>query len=126
MNIALINSMFPTIFKYEIKKIVVNFTYGNHSINQDSAHWPMGIKMLRPISGYLVREVNRDVMRNLTLLNIDVGTRVLFEYLISNYQHYFSKKIMQYFKHLQFHLPVTPEKYKKHFISSPYLDDSDF
>ena len=42
----------------------VNFTYGNHSINQDSAHWPMGIKMLRPISGYLERELNRDVMRN--------------------------------------------------------------
>ena len=42
----------------------VNLTYGNHSINQDSAHWPMGIKMLRPINGYLVRELNRDVMRN--------------------------------------------------------------
>ena len=42
----------------------VNFIYGNHLINQDSAHWSMGIKMLRPISGYLVRERNRDVMRN--------------------------------------------------------------
>ena len=42
----------------------VNFTYCNHSINQDSAHWPMGIKMLRPIKDYLVRELNRDVMRN--------------------------------------------------------------
>ena len=26
----------------------VNFTYGNRSINQDSALWPMGFKMLRP------------------------------------------------------------------------------
>ena len=42
----------------------VNFTYCNHSINQDSAHWPTGIKMHRPISSYLVRELNRDVMRN--------------------------------------------------------------
>ena len=42
----------------------VNFTYGNHSINQDSAHWPMGFKMLRPMSGYLVRELHREIMRN--------------------------------------------------------------
>ena len=31
-------------------------TYGNHSINQDSAHWPMGMKMLRPMNGHLARE----------------------------------------------------------------------
>ena len=42
----------------------VNFTYGNHLINQDSAHWPMGIEMRKPISGYLARELNRDIMRN--------------------------------------------------------------
>ena len=41
----------------------INFTYGNHSINQDSAHWPMGIKMHRAVSGYLVRKLNREVMR---------------------------------------------------------------
>ena len=38
--------------------------YSNHSINQDSAHWPMGIKMHRPISSYFVRKLNRDVMQN--------------------------------------------------------------
>ena len=30
----------------------VNSTYGNHSINLDSAHWPMGFKMLRLLSSY--------------------------------------------------------------------------
>ena len=29
-----------------------------------TAHWPMGIKMLRPINGHLVRERNCDIMRN--------------------------------------------------------------
>ena len=42
----------------------VNFTYGNHSIIQDSALWPMGFKMLRSMRGYLVWGLNRDVMRN--------------------------------------------------------------
>ena len=49
-----VNFMFRTLW---IGNHDVNFTYGNHSINQDSAHWPMGIKMLRPISDYLVREL---------------------------------------------------------------------
>ena len=30
----------------------VNLTYGNHSINQDSALWPMGFKMRRLIIYY--------------------------------------------------------------------------
>ena len=38
--------------------------HGNHSINQDSALFPMRFKMLMPISFYLVRGLNRDVMRN--------------------------------------------------------------
>ena len=47
----------------------VNFTNGNHSINQDSAHWPMGIKMLRPMSDYLVRELFKS-WRNVKLNTI--------------------------------------------------------
>ena len=42
--------------------IDLTFTYGNHSINQDSANWPVVFKMLRPMIGYLVRQLNRDVM----------------------------------------------------------------
>ena len=41
-------------------KLFLNFTYGTHSINLDSAHWPMGFKM----SCYLVKEINRVEMRN--------------------------------------------------------------
>ena len=48
----------------------VNFTYGNRSINQDSALWPIGFKMLRPMNGYLVRGLNRDVMRICNVITI--------------------------------------------------------
>ena len=56
----------PKFFLFDVNYMLsdINFTYGNHSINQDSAHLPIGIKMLRPISGYLVRELNCDVIRN--------------------------------------------------------------
>ena len=32
----------------------VNFQSSNNSVHHDSAHWPVGLEMLRPTSSYLV------------------------------------------------------------------------